>query len=180
MSMRQKYIINTIYGIDRTWPRWTCLTQTRTLSPPWRAANNTCTHKKMVACRRKWDKHISRKVDVAALCGDALAQLYRGYQRIATRALSRARVELIAQIRREVKETISAEKRGPANESGAQRPSDALAPSGHRGNRLQAHNRVVNTTARRDGRLTELRHWRRQGSTSRPKRSHVGYRRRRM
>ena len=85
--------------------------------------------------------HISRKVDVAALCGDALAQLYRGYQRIATRALYRARAELIAQIRREVKETISAEKQSPANGSGAQRPSDALAPSGHRGNRLQAHNR---------------------------------------
>ena len=43
-----------------------------------------CTHKKMVACRRQWDMHISRKVDAAAAANDPLARLYRGYYRIAT------------------------------------------------------------------------------------------------
>ena len=43
-----------------------------------------CTHKKMVACRRQWDMHISRKVDAAAAAGHLLARLYKGYYRTAT------------------------------------------------------------------------------------------------
>ena len=38
----------------------------------------------MVACRRQWDMHISRKVDAVEARGDPLARLYRGYHRIAT------------------------------------------------------------------------------------------------
>ena len=37
----------------------------------------------MVACRRQWDMHISRKVVAAAAANDPLAWLYRGYYRIA-------------------------------------------------------------------------------------------------
>ena len=43
-----------------------------------------CTHKKMVACRRQWNMHISRKVDAAEAAIHPLARLCRGYYRIAT------------------------------------------------------------------------------------------------
>ena len=47
-----------------------------------------CTHKKMVACRRRWDMHISWKVDeAAAWMGSPAGPSLPGYYRIATYSL---------------------------------------------------------------------------------------------
>ena len=89
---RRKFITNTIY--DKHWHGGnlahldlpevdTCCPLCGSKQDGQQHIIRECTHKKMVACRRQWGMHSSRKVDAAAAANDPLARLYRGYYRIA-------------------------------------------------------------------------------------------------